>query len=150
LLASGVGDAIRAVSEAHFQIDDSRSPLVVVRYVGRVDDDAFRAYLDSHRKVLDKGEPYALLADALEAGVPSPPQRRMQAEFLRVEQHRLARLCVGTAFIISSGVIRGALTAILWMQALPMPFTVLSTRAAGELWCRQRLADTAAVPAQRP
>ena len=57
------------------------------------------------------------------------------------EQHaRIQLLCVGGAFVISSPIIRGALAAILWMQPLPWPHTVVGDVAAGERWARKKLA----------
>ena len=45
----------------------------------------------------------------------------------------------GSAFVISSPLVRGGLTAILWLQALPSPFIVVATRPEAESWARAQL-----------
>ncbi|MBC7173876.1 MAG: hypothetical protein H5U40_15655, partial [Polyangiaceae bacterium] len=43
---------------------------------------------------------------------------------------------VGYAFVISSSLVRGALTAILWLAPMPAPHRVVGTVGEGEAWLR--------------
>lgn len=120
-------------------VDTSRAPLLFVRFDGGVDDDAFRAYLGQLTAWLDRGERYAIVLDARTATPPPAAQRRMQADMMKSEHTRLNKLCVGGAFVIPSPLVRGALTAILWIQPLPWEHTVVADVETAEAWARNRL-----------
>jgi hypothetical protein len=131
-----------------FTVDGSRAPLIVVRFVGTVDDDAFERYLAEYAAVFDAKQRYAVVLDAMEAGVPTARQRARQAAWMGEHDATLRRLCVGGAFAIRSGLVRGALTAILWLQPLPFPYAVVGSVPEAELWARARLLDPS-VPLHR-
>ena len=120
-------------------VDTSRAPLLLVRFDGAVDDDGFRAYLQQLTSWLDRGERYAIVLDARTATPPQAAQRRMQADMMKAEHVRLGKLCVGGAFVIPSPLVRGALTAILWIQPLPWEHTVVADLTTAEAWARNRL-----------
>jgi hypothetical protein len=122
-----------------YRFDATTLPLLRITFAGSVDDDAFRAYLGEYRAVLSQGKPYAVLLDASDAGVPSSAQRKLQADFIRDNAVVMGAVCVGGAFIIQSTLVRGALTAILWLQPMPFRHVVVGTVAEGEAWCRGRL-----------
>ncbi len=128
-----------------YRFDATTLPLLRITFAGSVDDAAFRAYLGEYRAVLAQGKPYAVLLDASEAGVPSSAQRKLQADFMRDNAGAMGAVCVGGAFVIQSTLVRGALTAILWLQPMPFRHVVVSTMAEGEAWCRGRLVAAAAI-----
>lgn len=50
-----------------------------------------------------------------------PVARRLQADWMK-ENTELLRMVTGSmAFVVPNGVLRGALTAVLWVSPLPMP-----------------------------
>lgn len=122
-----------------YRFDATNLPMLRITCTGVVDDDAFRAYLGEYQAVLAQGKPYAVLFDASEAGVPSSAQRKLQADFMRDNAVLIGALCVGGAFVIQSTLVRGALTAILWLQPMPFRHVIVGTVAEGEAWCRGRL-----------
>jgi hypothetical protein len=121
------------------EIDESRFPLVTVRFDGVVDDATFEAYLAGLQRMLGRREPYALVLDASTAGPAPAKQRRRQAEWMAANEADVARWSVGAAFVITSSLTRGLLTAILWIQPMPQPHTVVATRREAEQWARERL-----------
>lgn len=125
--------------ENAFTIDFTRLPVLAVTFVGTVDDDAFRRYLDELAGVVKTRSPYVLLADATRADRPTARQRTLQAELLREHSDLFGRYCKGAAFVIDSPVVRGALTAIMWIQSLPYEHTVVATREEAERWLRGRV-----------
>lgn len=125
---------------AHITIDDSRSPLLVIRYVGIVSDDEFKRYLDEMKAIRSRGPGVAVL-DATGSGSTPATQRKMQADWLRRNREMLRRNSLGTAFVIPSAAIRGVLTAILWISPLPSPHIVVSTYDEGERWAIERLRE---------
>lgn len=122
------------------ETDSSRLPLLVIRFTGVVDDVAFDRYLEQTRERATSGKRYAVLADATNAGVATAPQRKRQADFIKAHRELLAHVCVGNAFVIPNPLVRGVLTAILWLQPLPYDHVVVNGVADGEAWCRKRLA----------
>ena len=125
-----------------YLFDASNLPLLRVTFAGVIDDDAFRIYLGEYQAVLQRGKPYAVLIDATTAGVPTSAQRKLQADFIRENAVVMGAVCLGGAFVIQSTLVRGALTAILWLQPMPFRHVVVSTLAEGEAWCRGRLAGS--------
>ena len=119
-----------------YSVDTSAFPFVVVNCEGSIDDAAFRVYLESLAVLLNRGTRYSVVFDATAASTPSPKQRKMQADYNREERERLKRLCACIAFVIPSPLLRGALTAILWLQPLPCEHRVCAKRADADAWVR--------------
>jgi len=122
-------------------IDDAERPLIAVSFVGTWTDDEFRSYLRemTDRVVLPRTPTVTLLDAGLTLAV-TARQRQMQAEWLREHRDVLRAFSLGTAFVIRSPVVRGVLTAILWVQPLEAPHVVVATRDEGLDWCRSRIA----------
>lgn len=125
-------------------------PLAVVRYVGSVSDAEFQLYLREYAQLLDRGIPYAVILDASLASAPTAAQRGAQAKFLIEQGARCRALCRGGAFVISSPLIRGALTAILWVSDLPFEHTVEGDIYAAAQWTCARLGIPVPARFQRP
>ena len=119
-----------------FQTDDV---LKLVEIVGTLDDATFRSYLQENDALLDRRERYAIVVDATRASVIDSAQRKLQAEWMQRRDRDLRTFCLGTAFVITNPLVRGALTAITWLSPLPMPSTVTDRRETAIAWCRARL-----------
>src|SRR5690606_34198206 len=113
-------------------MDSEDWPLVRVVFDGAVDDEEFQVYVTQHADLLARGEPYVILFDARRAGIPSATQRQLLASFTRTHKDDIARLCKRSVFVIDNPVVRGALTAILWLQPLPNPYDVVATDESAE------------------
>lgn len=123
------------------RVDESRFPVIIVTFEDTVPDaefDAYLARLDAHvaRRIR-----CAFVFDATRAGRSSATQRRKQADWMRANEHVLRTYSAGYAFVISSPLIRGALTAILWLQPMPAPHVVVPTFEEAERWARGQLED---------
>lgn len=121
-------------------VDDTDFPLLRIVFAGSPSDDDVRAYFEAYDRVLARRQRYALLFDASRAE-PSPTLQRRKAEFLKQRASVLGALCLGGAYVITSPVVRGALSAVFWIQPLPYAHVVVPTVAEGEAWCRRRLDD---------
>jgi hypothetical protein len=123
-------------------VDDTRHPLVVVRFVGDIADHELTSYLaEMESRVLARRQTSATVMDATLVRSVTARQRRMQAEWMEKHEEALARVSVGSAFVITSAMVRGALTAILWLKPMPTPHVVVSTVAEAEAWCRAKLRE---------
>ncbi|MEP7126108.1 MAG: hypothetical protein ABJE95_34565 [Byssovorax sp.] len=121
------------------EVDESRFPLLVVSFHGVVSDEKFDAYLATITRRLRRRDRYVTLVDATRAGHIPATQRKKQADWQRSHTELLRTHNLGTAFALSSPMIRGFLTAIFWMQALPSPHHVAATRAEAEGWALECL-----------
>jgi hypothetical protein len=126
------------------QIDDSRWPLVTVRFVGDTLDEDFRQYLSFLNANMDRAEAAqtktAVLFDARAGGRVSASTRQQMADWIRRNAEQTRRTCVGFAFVFDSAMVRGALTAILWLVPMPAPHTVVATLLEAENWMAERFA----------
>jgi len=123
-------------------VDVSRAPIIVVRF-GRTWTDAdFDAYLDAmETAVLSRREATVTILDAQVAMTTPATQRRKQAAWLEKNEAVLRRYSLGTAFVITNPVVRGVLTAILWIQPMAAPHVVVATPREAERWAAARIAE---------
>jgi hypothetical protein len=121
-------------------VDHSRLPLVVIRFEGAPSDDEFVRYLDDvAREVFALDRPHGMVIDAARMTSMSAKQRRMQADWMEKHDASVRRNSVGNAMVITSPLIRGALTAILWIRPMPGEHVVVSTFAEAERWIIEKL-----------
>jgi hypothetical protein len=131
------------------RIDVSRHPIVVVTFDGLATDREFEEYLAAMTKlVLDRRQPNVTILDARASGRSPATQRKKQADWLKQHDQLLRRYSLGTAFVITSPLVRGVLTAILWVQPMSTPHTVVATLDEADRWAREKLREAGiAVPA---
>ncbi len=126
-------------------VDDSKYPYVVITFSGRMTDDEFERYLAETESIMERRGPegpYAVILDARQSGMPTSKQARMQADYLARHEEALAKVSVGTVFVIAAPVIRGAMKAILWMQSMPNEHVVVESLEAAEEWARAKLVSS--------
>ncbi len=120
-------------------IDRGEFPMVVVRYRGAPTLAEFQSYLAALEELYRGGRSFGLVFDS--SGGDSPPamHRKLQADFMAKHERLIRALNMGTAFVIDSVVLRGALTAILWLQPLPCPHFICGEVEEARRWVRARL-----------
>ncbi len=124
-----------------FTYDESRAPLMVITSEGDSSDADFDAYLARMAQLLQRRQRYAILFDARRAARPTPKQRHKQADWMKTHAAALRANNAGIAFVIDNPVVRGALTAILWLQPMPAPHKIVATPEQGERWLCELLAS---------
>lgn len=121
-------------------IDASERPIIWVRFVGVASEEEFDVYLTELDRHVLQGEGVTVaILDATRSGETPPRQREKQAEWIKRSAPRLRTQSAGTAFIITSRLVRGFLTAILWMAPLQTPHVVVETEAEARQWAVERL-----------
>ena len=134
----------------HIEVDESRRPLLIVTFTGAATDEEFKAYLEAQTRAVLRRQLSVTLVDAMNAAHLQPSHRKLQAEWQKQHVEVLKKYSLGTVFAISSPVVRGFLTAILWVQPLPHPHHVAASRADAERWAVAQLrAAGLSVPAAR-
>jgi hypothetical protein len=127
-------------------LDTSMRPTLVVTFDGEVDDQAFATYIADYRRELDREERYAAILDARRAGLTPSTQRRMQAEMMKEYRDRIASLSVGVCFVIDKPIVRGILTAVLWLQPMPTAHSIEKSLDDAVTWSNARLATAGLSP----
>jgi len=133
-------------SQGRIHVDLSRRPLIVATFVGVPNEAQFVEYLEilatNLRTTLAQSKKTAMILDTTQAPVAAPPRlRQIQAEWLK-EHHQGLRLgLVGMGFVIQSALVRGAMTAVMWLQNLPYPYSVCATLDQAERFCAGQLAQ---------
>jgi hypothetical protein len=124
----------------HVEFDEEQFPLVVVTPIGPLDFSTFEVYLAQLDAWLVRGQRFAMVLDTRRSAPLPAVLRRRHAEWMAARKAALERWCAGGAIAITDPLIRGTLTAILWVQPLPFRHQVVKTREEGEEWCRTQLA----------
>jgi hypothetical protein len=132
------------------EIDDARRPLIVVAFRGVATDEELDAYLRAQLDVLERGEAAVMVIDATEAGLMPPIQRKRVIDWLGRRKRGHKSCILGTSFACPSPLVRGALTAILWIEPLCHPHHLAQSRSEAERWGIDRLAACGLVPPMEP
>ncbi|WP_437540130.1 hypothetical protein WME79_04065 [Sorangium sp. So ce726] len=123
-------------------MDDSESPLLVFTLPERLDEHLF---IRLHEELCAFCEalrgPYALVIDARKARGISAKQRQLVADtdrrLLAIDRMYNA----GQAYVLSSALARGALTAIRWLSPPAFPQAVFEHPGPAIVWARRSLAQ---------
>lgn len=136
---------MRNSHEENIRIDESRLPLFVATFLGSATNEEFAEYLRRLSANLARRQPTAIVVDSRKAVSVTAAQRKQQAEWIDANRDDLRRYVVGTAFVIESALMRGALTAIFWMTSYETPYVVVPTFEAGETWALEQLRKSSAL-----
>ncbi len=120
-------------------VDLRRLPRMELVFEGEVDDATFERYANELGRGIENGAPYVVLVDVTRAGPSRAKQRTMQAEILKKHEATIARQCKGVAYVASSALTRASLSVVMWLQRLPHPHVVVSTREEADRWLATRL-----------
>lgn len=125
-----------------YRFDTTKFPLVFLNMSGDISPQELDEHFGEYRGLLDRNTTYGLVYDASKIGKVDAVFRKRYAEFMKKNEADFQRLCAGVGFVITSAIVRGALTAVLWVTgSLPFPHKIFSTREEAEEWTRQQLAN---------
>lgn len=123
-------------------VEQQYLPVIRIAHDGATSDEDFERYLNTLRdSMYAPNAGHRLLVIDATYSAPTPAtQRRMQADWMKEHADRIRKFTVGVAFVIPSGMIRGMLTAIFWIQPLPSPHEVCATLEQALDWGDTQLA----------
>ena len=121
--------------------DDSLWPLLISHFRGTVPDAAFETYLDRSAEYLRRGELYVNVADMGRLKLPSAEQRQLQLDWMRREERALRAQLIGCAFVVSSPLMRLALSTMIHGVPQHVPYVVMPDLPEAARWASQRLDD---------
>ena len=123
-------------------IDESLWPLLISRFEAQVSDADYVDYLQQGSRYLQRAEPYVCVFDMARLALPSVYQRHVQREWMRRHEPLMREWVLGCAFVITTPVIRIALSSILHVVPLPMPHVAVQDLTRAVAWAASRLAET--------
>lgn len=121
------------------ELDDENWPILRVTYRGRFTLEELNAALARETEIITRRGRHVRLADASDAKLTDFRIMRRQADHIQEKIDMLRDNTIGGAFVIPSAMVRGAMRAILRIQPLPYPFTIVSTVEEGEAYARRAL-----------
>ena len=124
-----------AAPQSPFTLDSGSFPRVSLVLRGTLGVREAEAMTSALReRVFARKEPYTLLVDANQAGVPGADVRKLFADFSARNREHTRRYCRGEAYVMSSALVRGALTAVMWLSPFEYPHKVFATVAEARTW----------------
>ena len=101
-----------------WRLDATRWPVIIVqRLSDSIEDAALVTALEVSARMIDeRGGRYSLVLDNRLARGMSATQRKLIAADMAKHAERTKRLCLGTAFVFDSALMRGILTAVFWLR----------------------------------
>jgi len=123
-------------------VDDSRWPvLLVTQQVEQLTDAERLESLEASNAVLNShgADRYAMVLDNRKAGPLPPTQRKLMAEYMERHAMRSRSRCVCTAFVSDSLMMRGVLTAIMWLRKPEVETQVFAGLEEATAWARAKL-----------
>lgn len=121
--------------------DDSLWPLLISRFHGAATDSEYEDYLARGTVYLQRGELYVSVLDMGRLVVPTAVQRQRQAEWLQERDNLLREQFLGCALVITSPFVRLALSTVLHLKPMPMPYVAVYDVSAGLKWAATRLEE---------
>jgi hypothetical protein len=117
-------------------------PLLIGIAPERYDAAAVQRMHEAFEPFYRRGQRYALLSIQPRGSVaPGAKERKMLIDWVgspRVQEYA-SRLCVGAAAVVDGALMRGALTAVLWVWKPPFPLHAAATVSDGIDHCVERL-----------
>jgi hypothetical protein len=118
--------------------DDSMWPLLNVTFTGASSNEEFEAYLATLTKYRKRKERYLTIFDSRVAAAPSLHQRQRQVEWLKSHESETRQLSLGSAFVITSPLIRLAMNIIYQLRPPPNPYHVVGDIEVARAWAADR------------
>jgi hypothetical protein len=121
--------------------DDSRWPLLVLRLPGTLSMSQFEACLAGLEHHLRRGERFALIVDLRRVTLVPLDQRWRQVEWFETQDQLVRDWLIGSANIVTSPLVRLAVSAILYFKRAPVPLTFVADEREAEAWIRSRIEE---------
>lgn len=148
LSASAVGNnlVMTESTRPRVEIDDTRWPLVVTVMRDSIHEADVADMIARYDRMLRLRQRYVALVDLTDmARPPGANERRMLAEWSKARDTELSTYSLGYAIIVPNMMIRGALTALMWLHKTASPEVFVPDAERGLAWCIQAL-EQAYVP----
>ncbi|MCA9576864.1 MAG: hypothetical protein R3B40_18330 [Polyangiales bacterium] len=115
-----------------FDTDTSQYPFVLVTIPSqRVPDEEVLRFIEGQRQMLARRSKHLMLCDARNGHAMPATQRKLFGDWLKESQASSGRYTAGMAIVVDNALIRGALTAVLWLVEPACPTKAVGTVEEG-------------------
>lgn len=116
--------------------NESAWPVVQITFTDAGGDEHFIWVLRQFERLFARRERYLFLLDATKATkIPSAGARHTIGQWQNDHQADSKRWCAGGVILVSSALVRGAVTAMSWVHKPPVKQHFPATRREGVEWC---------------
>lgn len=116
--------------------NESAWPVVQITFTDVDSEEHFAWVLAQFERLFARRARYVFLLDTTQATkIPSASARRMIGQWQNDHRNDSKMWCAGGAILVSSAVVRGALTAMSWVHEPPVHQHFPPTRKEGVEWC---------------
>lgn len=127
--------------DSYVSIDNSRWPLQVVRFVGLATLRQHEQCLEETTARLRRRERYVCLLDLSRVAIPTTEQRQRYVSWLHENEALLRDALLGVSFVITSPAVRLAVSTIMHLKPLPVPYFIASWELDAAAWAIAHLED---------
>jgi hypothetical protein len=116
--------------------NESAWPVVQITFTDATGDDHFMWVLAQFEALYARRDRYLFLIDARKATkIPSAHARHAIGKWQNDHLEDSKRWCAGGVILVSSAIVRGAVTAMNWVHQPPVKQHFPATRTEGVAWC---------------
>ncbi|MCA9640264.1 MAG: hypothetical protein H6718_27655 [Polyangiaceae bacterium] len=139
------------------QVTDAYWPIIVMTLTDGMDYDAYSALFEGYERIMQSAVTRAAASNE-RAGMnitlsdlsvvrsrPAAKTRALAAQKSQEWQPLMRRFSLGDVRVVTSSLVRGAMTAVSWIYQHPLPLKYSASFPDGVNWCVQQL-DLAGVP----
>lgn len=116
---------------------------IITTFISKATDSEYADYLEEYtRKMWEAVRQYGRVVNIIDTTTwkgSTPTQRQMHSEWIKANQHVIRDHAAGIAFVIKSPLVRGGLTAVLWLARIPAPVKILPTKSDALRWGNAQL-----------
>jgi hypothetical protein len=113
-------------------------PVVLHVSEGNPTDAQLDAYIAEATRILEQGEPHAVVMDASGLKHVSPYSRARKKTWLVENEGLLRRNCVATAVVLKSPLLRFIATTVMLVRPFPTPYRVFDNVDEAIAWARKQ------------
>lgn len=133
---------------AHF--DSAAWPLVRISWPLRIERTEFTDFEQRFDALLARRSPFGVIVTIVGRSPPSADVRRAIANYQISREATTSRYVAGFAFVASSPIEFGVLTAIRWLARPAYPERTFARTLDAERWVRDKLSAAHAMPSPEP
>lgn len=129
---------------AALRCDVRRFPLITFTQIGTLGLPDVHYNIACLQAILQTNVPFVSVYDARAAGRHDPASNKTFNEHFKQLNAEMGRLCLGTAYVVDSVLLRMALRGFMLVMRPPFPYDVFSSITDAESWCQARLSAASA------
>lgn len=116
------------------RFDDSRWPIVIIRYPEVIDPRDWDAHMARVIGYLERDQPWGMINDSRGAARPTAIQRQGIIDMYDGHENLVRKNWRATAIVFDSPLVVGVVTALSWARPMPHPFKSFTDYDEGARW----------------